>query len=122
MPRLHLHTHDGSRNADLPSTSAQLRDDIDKGRTGDRSAASDPAAAPLGTDEEAAGTPPGSHEIDQARAIETSRPNTGTANAASPRSTPAGDPAGGWTPAVMALAFVGGVALVIAAALIVTGD
>ena len=39
------------------STSAQLRGDIDRGLTGDKVAAADPAAAPLGTDEEAAGTP-----------------------------------------------------------------
>jgi hypothetical protein len=35
----------------------QLRDDIDRGRTGEKVNFSDPAAAPLGTDEEAAGTP-----------------------------------------------------------------
>jgi hypothetical protein len=39
------------------STSAQLKDDINAGRTRDKVAAFDPAAAPLGTDEEAAGTP-----------------------------------------------------------------
>jgi hypothetical protein len=35
----------------------QLRWAIDRGRTGDKVAYPDPAAAPLGTDEEAAGTP-----------------------------------------------------------------
>lgn len=39
------------------ATIDQLRDDIDRGRTGDKVSFSDPAAAPLGTDEEAAGTP-----------------------------------------------------------------
>ena len=39
------------------ATVAQLRHDIDSGRTGDKVAAVDHAAAPLGTDEEAAGTP-----------------------------------------------------------------
>ena len=39
------------------ATIDQLRDDIDRGRTGDKVNFSDPAAAPLGTDEEAAGTP-----------------------------------------------------------------
>ena len=38
-------------------TVEQLRRDIDAGRTGDKSPGSDPAAAPLGTDDEAAGTP-----------------------------------------------------------------
>ena len=39
------------------ATTEQLRDDIDRGRTGEKVNVSDPAAAPLGTDEEAAGTP-----------------------------------------------------------------
>jgi len=39
------------------STVEQLRSDIDHGRTGDKIEGSDPAAAPLGADEEAAGTP-----------------------------------------------------------------
>ena len=38
-------------------TVERLRRDIDAGRTGDKSPGSDPAAAPLGTDDEAAGTP-----------------------------------------------------------------
>lgn len=36
---------------------AQLRARIDQGKTGDKIPATDPAAAPLGTDDEAAGTP-----------------------------------------------------------------
>lgn len=36
---------------------AQLRGQIDQGKTGDKVPALDPAAAPLGTDDEAAGTP-----------------------------------------------------------------
>ena len=39
-------------------TTAKLRHDIDRGRGGDKVDAIDPAAAPLGTDDEAAGTPP----------------------------------------------------------------
>ncbi len=35
----------------------RLRNEIDAGRTGDKIPASDPAAAPLGTDDEAAGRP-----------------------------------------------------------------
>jgi hypothetical protein len=53
-------------------TTAQLRDDIDRGRTGDKIEASDPAAAPLGTDEEAAGTPPSGEAVRQARDYERS--------------------------------------------------
>lgn len=37
------------------ATSLQLKDDIDSGRTEDKVAFPDPAAAPLGTDEEAGG-------------------------------------------------------------------
>lgn len=38
--------------------SHRLRDAIDRGLTGDKVPATDPAAAPLGTDDEAAGTTP----------------------------------------------------------------
>jgi hypothetical protein len=49
----------------------RLRADIDRGRTGDKVAFSDPALAPLGTDEEAAGAAPSEAAIAQARAMET---------------------------------------------------
>ncbi|WP_417741291.1 hypothetical protein [Salipiger sp.] len=39
------------------SEAARLRDDIDRGATGEKIAFSDPAAVPLGTDAEAGGTP-----------------------------------------------------------------
>jgi hypothetical protein len=38
-------------------TVAQLKADIDAGRTGDKVAAGDPGLSPLGTDDEAAGRP-----------------------------------------------------------------
>lgn len=41
-----------------PPTVDRLRSDIDEGRTGDKVRYPDPAAAPLGSDDEAAGTPP----------------------------------------------------------------
>lgn len=41
----------------IPTTD-QLRADIDSGRTGEKVAYPDPAAAPLGTDDEAAGNSP----------------------------------------------------------------
>jgi hypothetical protein len=56
------------------STASQLRNDIDHGRTGDKVDAPDPAVAPLGTDEEAAGTPPDSRAVEAARTVELSRP------------------------------------------------
>lgn len=56
------------------STTAQLRDDIDSGRTGDKVDWSDPAASPLGTDEEAAGSAPSAGQIRETRARELARP------------------------------------------------
>jgi hypothetical protein len=53
----------------------QLRHDIDSGRTGDKVSAPDPAIAPLGTDDEAAGTPARPHEVATARRIERGRSN-----------------------------------------------
>jgi hypothetical protein len=54
-------------------TAAQLKNDIDRGRTDDKIAWPDPAAVPLGADEEAAGTPPSAAAVAQAHADETSR-------------------------------------------------
>jgi len=52
----------------------QLRGAIDSGKTRDKVAGRDPAAAPLGTDEEAAGTPVPPAAVAQAMRDETSRP------------------------------------------------
>src|SRR5690606_38234927 len=54
------------------STSAQLKHDINSGLTGDKVNYFDPAAAPLGTDEEAGGSPPTPEEVHQARMAERS--------------------------------------------------
>jgi hypothetical protein len=64
-----------ARQITASQTPEQLRHDIDSGRTGDKVPASDPAAAPLGTDEEAAGTPVSPARVAMARASETSRPS-----------------------------------------------
>lgn len=48
-----------------------LRDAIDRGATGSKVPYSDPAAAPLGTDEEAAGTPPSAEAVRRAYLHET---------------------------------------------------
>ena len=58
----------------LPPTTSQLRHHIDTGRTGEKVAASDPAAAPLGTDDEAAGTPPSAEAVATARDAELKDP------------------------------------------------
>jgi hypothetical protein len=44
----------------MSTNAARLRAAIDSGQTGDKVAGSDPAAAPLGTDEEASGAAPSS--------------------------------------------------------------
>ncbi|MGH1592234.1 hypothetical protein ACRBEV_32450 [Methylobacterium phyllosphaerae] len=51
-------------------TSAQLKGDIDSGRTGDKVRHGDVGAAPLGTCDEAGGTPPTPQRIKLARANE----------------------------------------------------
>src|SRR3954453_22785310 len=56
-------------------TLEQLRADIDNGRTGDKVSGPDPAMAPLGTDDEAAGTPPSPASIALARRLENSHPH-----------------------------------------------
>jgi hypothetical protein len=50
-----------------PARSEDLRRDIDTGRTGDKVPFRDPAAAPLGADDEAAGHPPSPQEVAMAR-------------------------------------------------------
>ena len=56
-------------SGDAPrETADRLRADIDRGRTGDKVPVTDPAAAPLGTDDETAGTPPTAAEVAAARA------------------------------------------------------
>jgi hypothetical protein len=47
------------RKGKANGSSARLKHAIDSGDTGDKVPGFDPAAAPLGTDAEAAGTPPG---------------------------------------------------------------
>jgi hypothetical protein len=65
---------------ETPARSEDLRRDIDAGRTGDKVPFRDPAAAPLGADDEAAGHPPSPHEVALARAHET-RPGATHPNA-----------------------------------------
>jgi hypothetical protein len=49
-------------------TADRLRSDIDHGRSGDKVDFPDAAAAPLGTDDEAGGTPPSPRRVAVARA------------------------------------------------------
>jgi hypothetical protein len=61
-------------------TTDELRVDIDSGWTGDKVDWPDPAAAPLGTDDEAAGTPPSRERAELALRQELSRQPKGTIN------------------------------------------
>jgi hypothetical protein len=49
------------------STTAQLKADIDSGRTGDKNEVFDPGLSPLGTDDEAAGHTPSAERVNLAR-------------------------------------------------------
>jgi len=83
------HTDSGDPERRRGATTAQLRDDIQSGRTGDKVAGFDPAASPLGTDDEAGGNSPTPDQVALARAQETSqRPADGHANAATPDMQP----------------------------------
>lgn len=62
----------GASGTDTPS---RLRREIDNGTTGDKVAFDDPAAAPLGTDDEAAGTPNSAAQVRLARASEAREAN-----------------------------------------------
>ncbi|HEX2652240.1 MAG TPA: hypothetical protein VHN11_01130 [Xanthobacteraceae bacterium] len=64
----------------MPSTIEQLRREIDEGRTGDKIPNADPAASPLGSDEEAAGTQPSAEEVDHATKHEITDPQIGRPN------------------------------------------
>jgi hypothetical protein len=60
--------------AKMADTAEQLRRDIDSGRTRDKVRDLDPAAVPLGADEEAAGTPLSAEAVALARSQETDAP------------------------------------------------
>ena len=64
-----------ARTAVAP-TADRLRIDIDRGTTGDKVDFPDPAAAPLGTDDEAGGNPPQPQAVALAHARETRRSST----------------------------------------------
>lgn len=55
---------------------AQVRDRIDRGEAGDKKAAEDPAAAPLGTDEEAGGSSTAPEIIERSETAEQGGPAT----------------------------------------------
>lgn len=84
-----------------PAMVDRLRDRVDRGGTADKVAFSDPAAAPLGTDDEAAGTPPDVARARMARDLEASR----DAESAEIKSTPARRQNRSYTTTIAVLAF-----------------
>jgi len=56
--------------ATLSPNTTHLRRDIEAGATGDKLPMLDPAASPLGTDDEAGGAPPTTEQVAAARAAE----------------------------------------------------
>ena len=60
-----------ARVDDPAPNAAMLKGDIDSGRTGDKNEVFDPGLSPLGTDDEAAGTPNTPARVKLARAQET---------------------------------------------------
>ena len=61
-----------------PPTADRMRHDISRGMSGDKVNHPDPAAAPLGTDDEAAGKPQSKEELRMASATTPSKPMEGT--------------------------------------------
>lgn len=93
------------------ATTAQLRADIDRGVTGDKVGGFDPAAAPLGSDDEAAGHPAAPEVVARMRAQEGSRAlDSRHANAATPDLQPDGrvNTRRGWLGPVAAGVVAGG--------------
>lgn len=66
------------RDVEGPTNTDQLRGEIDAGLAGDKHAHTDPAAAPLGSDDEAAGTPPTQDTVANARQEEILRKKYGS--------------------------------------------
>lgn len=60
-----------SRQPTADPNASQLKEAIDRGEAGDKVPFSDPAAAPLGTDDEAAGTPNTAAQVERSLASET---------------------------------------------------
>jgi hypothetical protein len=87
-----------------------LGEAIQRGRTAEKVAARDLAAAPLGTDDEAAGTQITANDVAQALAHETRHPEEATGALARP------DPAGGNRDMRLAASIVGVVTLLLVAA------
>ena len=63
-----------SKTRETDTTWSQVRDRIDRGETGDKRAAEDPAVAPLGTDAEAGGVATAGEAVARSAAAEQAGP------------------------------------------------
>ena len=105
---------------DPPPNVAQLQADIQHGLTGDKAPGFDPAAAPLGTDEEAGGHPAQPAQVRQARAQAASGAQPARPNASEPSRAPHGGPSGGLaTREVLWMVLLGLVGLVLFAVIMI---
>jgi hypothetical protein len=92
-------------------TSDRLRHDIDRGHASDKVSFPDPAMAPLGTDDEAGGTPPTPERIELARDQELNRPVASAPRSEGPSAEP---PAGTNDAGSLKFAWVGlGIAVIV---------
>lgn len=95
---------------DLRKHADELRDALDHGRGGDKVNFTDPAAAPLGTDDEAAGTTPTPQQVEWALAAEIGERRDDLTSGRRDRTIASlqngGYGAGGWIIAILALALV----------------
>ncbi len=83
--------------AERITTTSRLRDAINSGRTGDKVAFEDPAASPLGTDDEAAGTPPSAEAVAHAARHEVRKDGIAAPAVSDERGRSiSGDRRGGW--------------------------
>lgn len=102
-----------ARPAQAAPTAAQIRDAIDTGRTGEKVAFPDHAAAPLGSDEEAAGHPPSPDELHMTAEAEIRNVKPEPDLADNPR----GGPSNLWLGAAIGVAAACGVAAALVAVL-----
>ena len=97
------------------ATAAQVKADIEAGRSGDKRRGFDPAAAPLGTDDEAAGTPASSRTLEEIRRAQ-ARPDldrhAGPAETVAPDAAP-GKARPAATPWLLVGALIAGAAIVV---------
>jgi hypothetical protein len=98
---------------DAAPTTEQLRAAIDRGETRDKVVGSDPAASPLGTDDEAAGAPPSPEAREIAMRAETDRAGVAAGRDPDQEGRVSGRATGGRTVAVIGAMLVAALVLLL---------